>query len=151
VSDRLDSPPASPQHEEELAASWQMLMGLVLGQRWRWAEVAADLGLSQGGLRALLAVSPVAPRPQKELAVAMNCDPSYVTALVDELERTGYATRRPSATDRRVKVVGLTAGGLTALQQAQTGLFAPPSELARLSSTQQRTLARLLNHALGAD
>ena len=125
-------------------------MGLVLDQRWRWPEVATELGLSQAGLRALLAIEPDAPRPQRDLATAMNCDPSYVTAMVDDLEQAGYAIRRPSADDRRVKTVALTDAGIAALTAARDGLFSPPSQLVRLSRARQRQLADLLRQAVGA-
>ena len=87
------------------------LMELVLDQRMRWPEVAAKLGISQAGLRALLAIDPDEPRPMRDLAVAMNCDASYVTAMVDDLERAGYAERLPAPADRRVKTVALTPRG----------------------------------------
>ena len=47
--------------DQELVEAWQLLMGVVLSQRWRWPEVSAELGISQAGLRALLAIDPDAP------------------------------------------------------------------------------------------
>lgn len=123
-------------------------MGLVLGQRWRWAEVSAELGTSQAGLRALLAIDPDDPRPMRDLARTMNCDASYVTAMIDDLENAGYAERRPARTDRRVKIVALTDTGIAALRTAQDGLLAPPPQLSRLTVGQRRSLARLLREAL---
>ncbi|HJV13415.1 MAG TPA: hypothetical protein VJ625_05940, partial [Propionibacteriaceae bacterium] len=41
-----------------LVEIWQQLMGFVLEQRFRWAEVASELGTTQAGLRALLAIDP---------------------------------------------------------------------------------------------
>lgn len=143
------TPDAHSAIEPELAQSWQLLMGLVLDQRWRWSEVATELGISQAGLRALLAIELDRPRPQRDLAKVMNCDPSYVTAMIDDLEQAGYATRQASAEDRRIKVVALTATGVTALQTARDGLFSPPPQLARLPTAQQRSLAKLLGLALG--
>lgn len=143
-----DTPNSLRPAEPELAESWQLVMGLVLGQRWRWAEVATELGISQAGLRALLAIEPDRPRPQRDLAKAMNCDPSYVTAMIDDLEQAGYATRRPATEDRRIKTVALTTAGITALRAAQDGLLSPPQQLARLSPPQQRSLAQLLRQAL---
>lgn len=125
-----------------------MLMGLVLDQRWRWPEVSTELGISQAGLRALLAIDPADPRPMRDLARSMNCDASYVTAMIDDLEQAGYARRRPASTDRRVKVVVLTDAGIAALRTAQDGLLSPPPPLSRLSGPQQRSLARLLRQAL---
>lgn len=138
--------PGSP--DQELVEAWQLLMSLVLGQRWRWSEVSTELGISQAGLRALLAIDPDEPRPMRELARAMNCDASYVTAMIDDLEQAGFAERRPALNDRRVKIVALTDTGIAALRTAQDGLLAPPPQLAGLTVAQQRSLARLLRQAL---
>jgi len=46
VLDRGD--PSGPA-EPELTESWRLLMGLVLDQRFRWSEVATELGISQAG------------------------------------------------------------------------------------------------------
>lgn len=123
-------------------------MGLVLDQRWRWQEVAAKLGISQAGLRALLAIDPHEPRAMRELARAMNCDASYVTAMVDDLERAGYAERLAAKADRRVKTVALTAAGRNALRTVENELLAPPDQLAQLPTRERDSLARLLRLAL---
>lgn len=134
--------------DQELADAWRLLMGLVLDQRWHWREVSEVLGVSQAGLRALLALDPDDPRPMRDLARAMNCDASYVTAMVDDLERAGYAERRTAAEDRRLKIVALTDAGISALRTAQDELLTPPPQLSRLTTPQQRELARLLHRAL---
>jgi DNA-binding MarR family transcriptional regulator len=131
-----------------LAETWQQLMELVLEQRFRWAEVGGELGITQAGLRALLAVDPSQPQSMRELAAALNCDPSYITAMIDDLERAGLATRKPSEADRRVKTVVLTPRGTAALRTARDGLLAPPPQLAQLSRAEQQQLARLLQQGL---
>jgi DNA-binding MarR family transcriptional regulator len=136
---------------DELTVAWRLLMELVLDQRWRWPEVAAKLRVAQAGLRALLAIDPEEPRPLRDLAEAMNCDASYVTAMVDDLEQVGYARRRPAPDDRRVKTIVLTAAGRRALRTVQGELLAPPAELATLSAAQGDDLARLLHLALNHD
>lgn len=133
---------------DDLDTAWRLLMGLVLEQRWRWSEVASELALSQAGLRALLAIDPERPRPMRDLARALNCDPSYVTTMVDDLEQAGYAQRRSDPTDRRVKTVALTARGRRALLRVQRDLFAPPAQLSRLTASQRAQLSRLLTAAL---
>ncbi len=139
---------ATEPADEKLVEAWRLLMNLVLDQRLRWPELSRELGISQAGLRALLAIDPSEPRPMRDLAQAMNCDASYVTAMVDDLEQAGYAERRPGRVDRRVKTVALTEAGIAALGIAQDGLLGPPPQLARLTPTQQRSLARLLHAAL---
>src|ERR671916_675769 len=102
-----DNPGIAP----ELTEAWPALVGLIMQQRWRWGEVAEQLGISQAGLRGLLAIDPDQPRSMGELAQELNCDRSYVTAIVDDLERAGLAERRVSVEDRRVKTIALTAAG----------------------------------------
>jgi DNA-binding MarR family transcriptional regulator len=125
-------------------------MEMVLEQRWRWAEVAEKLKIPQAALRALLAIDPDEPRPMRDLAEAMNCDASYVTAVVDDLERAGYANRRTAPADRRVKTVVLTAAGRRALRTVQEELLAPPPQLDRLPAAEREALARLLQRALAS-
>ena len=83
----------------------------------------------------------------RELATAMNCDPSYITAMIDDLERAGLATRRPSTTDRRVKTVVLTRRGNAALRTARRiarpTTAAGPADQGRIAK-----LARMLQQGL---
>lgn len=133
--------------DQQLLEAWRLLMEFVLGQRWRWSEVSGALGISQAGLRALLAIDPMDPRPMRDLARAMDCDASYVTAMIDDLEQAGYAERQSAGEDRRVKIVALTDAGITALRAAQDGLLSPPPQMSQLTGAQQRSLARLLRRA----
>jgi DNA-binding MarR family transcriptional regulator len=128
--------------------AWGLLMDLVLDQRWQWAEVATQLRITQAGLRALLAIEPNRPPSMRDLAGILNCDPSYVTAMVDDLESAGYVTRRAAPRDRRIKSVALTQAGLDALRTARDGLFSPPLQLTRLPPARQRRLAQLLREGL---
>ena len=133
----------------ELDEAWPALVGLIMQQRWRWAEVADQVGISQAGLRGLLAIDPDQPRSMGDLARELNCDRSYVTAIVDDLERAGLAERRVAAEDRRVKTIALTPAGDRALRTVQNSLMKPPAELAALTAAQQRTLANLVRKAVG--
>ena len=142
-----DNPGIAP----ELDQAWPALVGLIMQQRWRWAEVADQLGISQAGLRGLLAVDPDQPRSMGDLARELNCDRSYVTAIVDDLERAGLAERRVAPEDRRVKTIALTPAGGRALQTVRESLMKPPAELAALTAAQQRTLASLVRKAVGRD
>ena len=131
----------------ELDEAWPALVGMIMQQRWRWAEVAEQLGISQAGLRGLLAIDPDQPRSMGELARELNCDRSYVTAIVDDLERAGLAERRVAAADRRVKTIALTPAGSRAIRTVQNSLMKPPDELSALTAAQQRTLATLVRKA----
>ncbi len=48
----------------------------------------------------------------KELGQRMGCDPSFVTAIADTLEKRGLAKREASAADRRVKNLVLSTEGI---------------------------------------
>ncbi len=132
-----------------LVEAWSAVARPCLDLRARWFEVAEDVGLSPAGLDALLKVDPDQPPSMRELAELLGCDASYVTAVVDDLERVRYASRRSSDRDRRVKTIALSAAGRRARERALEKLTPPPTQLARLSPTQQQALAQLLRAALG--
>lgn len=48
---------------------------------------------------------------QIELAKLSDLDKTTMVVTLDELEAAGYARRRPSATDRRARIVEVTAAG----------------------------------------
>jgi MarR family transcriptional regulator, organic hydroperoxide resistance regulator len=59
----------------------------------------------------------------KELGRRMKCDPSFVTAIADTLEKRGLATREPSAADRRIKNLVLSPEGLAVKQRLEADLL----------------------------
>jgi MarR family transcriptional regulator, organic hydroperoxide resistance regulator len=111
----------------------------------RFHEAAAAVGLPHpGSLKALLLLEAEDPPPMRALAEGMHCDASYMTGLVDALEGLGYVERRPSPSDRRVKLVQLTRAGLVAKAKALEVISTPPKVMERLSDAEARSLARLL-------
>ena len=48
---------------------------------------------------------------QRELSARLGYDPSAIVGLVDDLEKLGFAERRPSPDDRRSRLVVLTEDG----------------------------------------
>jgi len=131
----------------ELEQAWPALVTLITQQRRRWVEMADQLGISPAGLRGLLAINPDEPRSMGDLASELHCDRSYVTAIVDDLERVGMAERRVSAQDRRIKTIALTPVGGWTLRRVQDVLMKPPAELCALTAAQQRALAKLIRKA----
>src|SRR2546430_5181384 len=51
------------------------------------------------------------PMAMKELGQRMRCDPSFITNIVDMLEKRGLATRESDPADRRVKRSVLAPAG----------------------------------------
>src|SRR5512132_4165727 len=128
--------------------AWQMLVRLFFSQRAALPPLAADLELSPAQCHVLHLIEPDRPLPMGQLAETLACDASNVTGLVDRLESRGLVRRRPSAGDRRVKVLVLTPTGsrLRALLVAR--MTAPPAALERLSLREQRELVRILTRLL---
>ena len=126
--------------------AWSALAGVFFGDEMhdRFHRATAAAGLPHpGALKALLTLDDENPPSMGYLAEVMRCDASYITALVDALEDLGYVERRPSPTDRRVKLVALTARGERARAEAHQVMTDPPKVLERLSDAEVRTLARL--------
>jgi DNA-binding MarR family transcriptional regulator len=86
--------------------------------------------------------------PMGRLAQTLACDASNVTGLVDRLESRGLVRRSPSASDRRVKVLDLTAKGSRLRDLLLDRMTAPPASLQRLTPAEQRALVRILARLL---
>jgi DNA-binding MarR family transcriptional regulator len=82
-------------------------------------EVLAPLELEPGEFALLRAVSASGGEPQNALAERLHISPSWMVAIVDELERRELLERRPHARDRRVRNLHLTAAGKKLLKQAE--------------------------------
>jgi DNA-binding MarR family transcriptional regulator len=120
----------------------QVFFGDEMHDRFHSATAAAGLP-HPGALKALLTLDVEDSRSMRSLAQVMRCDASYVTALVDALENLGYVERQASQTDRRVKLVALTAKGQRAQDEAREVLSQPPKALGDLTDAEVRTLAKI--------
>src|SRR3954468_23195397 len=59
-----------------------------------------------------------AERTQIELASMCALDKTTMVVTVDALEKAGLAERRPSATDRRARIIAVTEAGAEKVRQA---------------------------------
>lgn len=89
-------------------------------------------------------MQPDNPIPMSTLATALACHASNVTGLVDRLEEAGLVVRQPSAEDRRVRNIALTAQGMKTREMLYSEIFAPPPELNRLNDEELAQLESLL-------
>jgi DNA-binding MarR family transcriptional regulator len=129
--------------------AWPLLLRLLFAQRANLPPLAAELELSPAQCHVLHLIEPERPIPMGRLAETLACDASNVTGLVDRLESRGLVRRRPSASDRRVKVLVLTATGVRLRALLVDRMTAPPAALERLSLREQRELVRILTRLLG--
>jgi MarR family transcriptional regulator, organic hydroperoxide resistance regulator len=128
--------------------AWELLMDLVMAERARIPQIAAEFRLSPPQVHALRVLSPERPLPMGRLACALGCDASNVTGIVDRLEKRGLIERRPSERDRRVKVLVVTDEGARVRAALMRRLGQPPVAIAALSAADRRRLAGLLRRAL---
>jgi DNA-binding MarR family transcriptional regulator len=85
------------------------------------------------------------------LAVALDCDPSNITGLVDKLEMKGFIQRQPDPQDRRVKMIVVTEAGAKVRAQLLARLSEPPRSVALLSQTDKKMLYRILEELVDGD
>ncbi|WP_433386822.1 MarR family winged helix-turn-helix transcriptional regulator [Micromonospora sp. KLBMP9576] len=107
--------PSAPPDPTSRAALTEDVVGrithLASALRHHQSEEIAALGLTPATARALHELDPDRPLPARDLAEALGCDRSNVTALVDKLERAGLVERRTDPTDRRQKTLRVTGPG----------------------------------------
>jgi DNA-binding MarR family transcriptional regulator len=128
--------------------AWQLLVQFFFAQRAHLPPLAAALQLSPAQCHVLHLMEPGRSIPMGRLAQTLACDASNVTGLVDRLESRGLVRRGPSAGDRRVKVLHLTATGSRLRTLLVDRMTTPPASLGRLSVREQRVLVRILTRLL---
>ena len=75
-------------------------------------QVLAGLDLSASASGLLWMLDPARPPLRlREIARALDCDPSNVTLIGDKLQRAGLVTRQAHPDDRRSRVLALTPAG----------------------------------------
>ncbi len=138
---------AKAREADVAAEAWGLLVPLVYPPRF--IEIAHKVGLTPPLLGALRFLEE--PQTMGRMAELLRCDPSNVTGIVDALEERKLAVRKPSAADRRVKEVELTAAGRKMRARAATEMYKPPPWIKDLSAADQRTLRDILRRAGAVD
>src|SRR5437764_11016967 len=110
---------------------WELLVRLFFAQRANLPPLAAELQLSPAQCHVLHLIEPGRSIPMGQLAETLACDASNVTGLVDRLESRGLVRRRPSSSDRRVKVLDLTPKGTRRRGLLLDRVAGPPASLQR--------------------
>ncbi len=111
----------------------------------------ADSDLRKQHYGILASLTDLGPAAQAHLAERLGIDRSDMVSLLDELEELRCVVRRPDPTDRRRKVVEITARGAATLKKLDLLVYAADDELlAPLTQAERATLARLLVRILPA-
>jgi DNA-binding MarR family transcriptional regulator len=127
----------------------QLFFRLWRAAHTRAAEVLGSVGLTPALFALLNVIGAREGAIQQELGSALGIDRSTMVSLIDQLESTGLARRRPSATDRRAREIAITPKGQRLLQRAR-GLISQAEDevLAGLTAGERHELLTLLRRAL---
>jgi MarR family 2-MHQ and catechol resistance regulon transcriptional repressor len=123
---------------------------LVLMKAYRSLERVAvesiqsqELGLSDFGILEILLHK--GPLPVNDIGRRIHLTSGAITVAVDRLESGGFVARGPHPTDRRARVVHLTARGKAHAEKVFAGHKAAMDSVAEvLSQAERRTLIDLL-------
>ncbi len=116
----------------------------------RMAALGVRMKLSPGVIKTLVRLAKADGVSMGDMARGIGCDPSYITALVDDLDERGLARREPAPDDRRVKIIVLTDAGRSLAAEIDAILSVPPAAFGALSSPELRQLRDLLDKVLAA-
>ncbi len=116
----------------------------------RMAALGTRMKLSPGVIKTLMRLAREDGVSMGEMARGIGCDPSYITALVDDLDERGLARREPAPYDRRVKIIVLTDAGRKLAEEIDAVLSVPPAAFAALTQSELRELRNLLDKVLAA-
>jgi len=116
----------------------------------RMAALGVRLKLSPGVIKTLVRLAKHDGVSMGDMARDIGCDPSYITALVDDLDARGLARREPAPYDRRVKIIVLTDDGRAVATEIDRVLSVPPAAFSALSPSELRHLRDLLDKVLVA-
>ena len=135
---------------------FQMRTGYLLGTvgsivYGRWAEVLAELEVTPTQAKVLMALGEAGPLGQQRLAGLVGVDPRNAVAVVESLVSAGRVSRAVDLSDRRRRVLALSAAGRRLVRKLVASTAQHDDELlASLSGADRETLRRLLSTVLHA-
>jgi DNA-binding MarR family transcriptional regulator len=131
--------------------AWALLFDLLMRQRTRLPQVAAEFELSEPQCHVLRLVEPGAGAPMRTVVERLGCDASNVTGIVDRLEARGLVERTACAHDRRVRMLRLTPRGAQMRARIVAKMSEPPEPIAGLPAEDLAALCAILRRARGGD
>ncbi|MEV8636593.1 MarR family transcriptional regulator [Streptosporangium sp. NPDC051023] len=107
--------------------------------------VLREHGLSMWAYMVLLALDERPLRTQAALAEAIGADKTRIIGFLDDLQQRGLIDRTPDPTDRRARLLSLTAEGRRVRDSAQAGIQRKEERLlGRLPEEDRRAFLRSL-------
>ncbi len=115
----------------------------------RGEQIAQRFGVPAFCLKALHVLG--SSMAMRDLGRHMHCDPSFVTAIADLLEKRGLARREASTADRRIKNLVLTPEGVGLRGKVERELMARVPWRSALDEKERACLLSLLRKMIVAD
>jgi DNA-binding MarR family transcriptional regulator len=115
----MGTPSGTDQLDSEIFEAMGELVEGVIG---KVEQLGQQFGVPGFCVKALQALA--SPMAMRDLGKLMHCDPSFVTAIADLLEKRGLARREASTVDRRIKNLVLTVAGQALREQVQQEFMA---------------------------
>jgi DNA-binding MarR family transcriptional regulator len=102
-----------------LAKQWPTLLMIKLGRitAHRFTEALEPFGLRPRHVAALIELRDRGELTQQSLCGQLHLDPTNLVAILNELERRGYATRRRDPEDRRRHLVEVSKKGIAVIEK----------------------------------
>jgi DNA-binding MarR family transcriptional regulator len=147
----------NPESVEEVTPPFRsvafMLSSLGYAISRGFHEMLAPLELEPGEFSLLRAVAANEGEAQNALAERLHISPSWMVAIVDDLEKRELLERKPHARDRRIRNLHLTPAGKKLLRKAQQQAQKFDGQVAEpLDEAERRQLLELLERvAAGID
>jgi DNA-binding MarR family transcriptional regulator len=140
----------TPSADTEVAEfAGQLFFRLWRASHTRIAQALESIGLTPPLFALLNVLGARKGAIQQEIGAAMGIDPSTMVSLIDELETSGLAKRRPHPADRRAREVVITPKGRRALERARRLATEVDDEVLRgLTAAERRQVLTLLRRAL---
>ncbi|PRH81029.1 MarR family transcriptional regulator [Streptomyces solincola] len=140
---------ASSRGTDPLTREVVELIGAVVARYHEEYEQAAGRHALTGAQARVLGLLALEPVPMRKLALALRCEPSNVTGIVDRLEARGLVERRPDPADRRVKLAAATPEGRQTAERLRDALGFAREPLGQLTTAERTVLRDLLQQMLG--
>src|SRR3954454_17678479 len=114
-----------------IAKQWPSLLMIKLGRitMHRFTEALAPYGLRPRHVAALIELRDRGELTQQSLCGQLHLDPTNLVAILNDLERRGFATRRRDPEDRRRHLVEVSKKGLAVIERVSKAMDGVEDEL----------------------
>src|SRR5262244_1882409 len=134
------------QLDSEILDAMGELIAALIG---RSEQIAQRFGVPAFCLKALHVLE--SSMAMRDLGKYMHCDPSFVTAIADLLEKRGLARREASTADRRIKNLVLTEDGVALRKKVEREFIAGMPWRTALDEDERACLLRLIRKMISAE